>query len=46
MRRNNDVLMDTESVPQTIMKTIASSDPHPSPLPDGESGLSAVETTA
>jgi very-short-patch-repair endonuclease len=40
---NNDVLTDTESVLEVILKTLASVTPHPSPLPDGERAQGAAE---
>jgi very-short-patch-repair endonuclease len=40
---NNDVLMDTETVLEVILKTLASMAPHPNPLPGGEREPSAAE---
>ena len=39
---NDDVLLNTESVLEVVMETLASAAPHPNPLPAGERGKCAV----
>jgi len=43
---NNDVLMDTESVLEVILKNLTSPAPHPNPLPGGARGQAAAAVDA
>jgi len=41
---DNDVLTNIESVLEVVLEALASSPPHPSPLPGGERGQGSRET--